>query len=285
MFGSILNKLFDNSVRRNRSMILKVVLLLSASNSYAHEMWIEPVKFSVQPQDTIYAHEKVGQNFKGNEYSYLASSYKQFNITEGDTTRPIKSRLGDVPVVREVATEEGLLILSAITSGTELNYETREKFDEFIKAEGLDWVFEAHKKRGLPEKGFTEIYSRNPKALIKVGHGKGSDRALGLPLEWVVETNPYTSDEGIKAQLLWQGEAFPNAHVNVFNKPKHDSLTEEMSKTELITDEQGRVVIPRGNGGLFLINSVRMIEPSKEKAEKTGAVWESIWASVTYEIQ
>ena len=82
----------------------------------AHEMWIEPLKYSVQPlKNKIYAHEKVGQNFKGNKsYSYLASSFEQFNITVGSKTRPIKSRLGDKPVVQELVTEEGLVILCAI---------------------------------------------------------------------------------------------------------------------------------------------------------------------------
>ncbi len=289
MFYSKLNNLFTG-----------VFLLISSfaitSSISAHEMWIEPLKFSVKPQDKIYAHEKVGQNFKGNSYSYLASSFEQFNITEGSKTRPIKSRLGDKPVVQELVTEEGLVILSAISTGSKLVYETREKFENFIKTEKLDWVFDAHKKRGLPEKGFTEVFRRYPKSLIKVGHGKGDDQVLGLPLEWVVETNPYTSEGNIKARLLWQGKAFANSHVSVFNKTyetnDHKSENYQLStpkvkeviKTELVTDDEGRVEIPRGNGGIFLINAVRMIEPSEVTAKETGAVWESLWASMTYEI-
>ena len=57
-----------------------------------------------------------------------------------------------------------------------------------------------------------------------------------------------------------------------------------MIKTELHTDEEGRVEIPRANGGIFLINAVRMIQPNEETAQQTGAVWESLWASTTYEI-
>jgi uncharacterized GH25 family protein len=259
-------------------------------------MWIEPLKFSIEPQKKIYAHEKVGQNFKGNSYSYLASSFEQFNITEGGKTRPIKSRLGNKPAVQERVDNEGLVILSAISTPSELTYETREKFEKFIKSEKLDWVFEAHKKRGLPEKGFVEVFRRYPKSLIKVGNGKGEDQVLGLPLEWVVETNPYTTEGNIKARLLWQGKPFANSHVSVFNKvspkvkDKNLNLASKQPKnikvikTELSTDEEGRVEIPRADGGIFLINAVRMIEPSEVTAKKTGAVWESLWASMTYEI-
>lgn len=247
----------------------------------AHEMWIEPVNFIVQLEEKIYAHEKVGQNFKGNEYSYLSSSYESFNLTVNGKTRPIKSRIGDIPAVSELATEEGLTILSAVTTPSYLKYKKWKKFESFINNEGLDWVLAKHKKRGLPDKNFKESYRRFPKSLVKVGHGKGDDEALGLPLEWIVETNPYTSSEGnIKARLLWNGKAFPNAHVNVFNK-----VDNKMLKTELTTDEDGRVEIPRANGGDFLINAVQMIEPLNDIAKEKEAVWESLWASMTYQLK
>ena len=275
------------------SFVVATTLMTFAN---AHEMWIEPIRFSVKPGEKIYANEKVGQNFKGNSYSYLASSFEQFDITEAGKTRPIQSRLGDKPSVHETVTTDGLVILSAISTPSELVYETREKFDFFIKSEKLDWVFDAHKKRGLPEKGFKEVYRRYPKSLVKVGNGNGDDQVLGLPFEWVVETNPYTTNANIKARLFWQGEPLANYYVSVFNKVYEtkdpdskvfqltDPKIKEMIKTELRTDEDGRVEIPRGNGGVFLINAVKMIEPGEDAAEKTGAVWESLWASATYEI-
>jgi len=55
-------------------------------------------------------------------------------------------------------------------------------------------------------------------------------------------------------------------------------------RTSLSTDEHGRVEIPQANGGAFLINAVQMIEPSEKVRNETGAVWESLWASVTYEL-
>ena len=283
---------------------LKIFLLVASfaattlmTLANAHEMWIEPIRFSVKPGEKIYANEKVGQNFKGNSYSYLASSFEQFDITEAGKTRPIQSRLGDKPSVHETVTTDGLVILSAISTPSELVYETREKFDFFIKSEKLDWVFDAHKKRGLPEKGFKEVYRRYPKSLVKVGNGIGDDQVLGLPFEWVIETNPYTStEENIKARLLWQGKPLANYYVSVFNKIYETKDLEaksfqvsnpkikDMIKTELRTDEEGRVEIPRADGGVFLINAVRMIEPNEDTTQQTGAVWESLWASATYEI-
>jgi len=46
----------------------------------------------------------------------------------------------------------------------------------------------------------------------------------------------------------------------------------------------GNVVIPRAKGGLFLVNSVKMVVPDEETMQSTKAVWETIWGSLTYEI-
>ena len=277
-------KINNNFVFGRLMLTASLLMLLSSASVNAHEMWIEPVNYSLKLGDKILANEIVGQDFKGNKYAYLDSSFDKLDITVGDKTYAIKSRLGDLPAIQENSSTEGLHIITAETPHSELVYETPEKFANFLRADGLEWVFEAHKKRGLPEKGFKEIYRRSPKSLIKVGHGKGQDKAFGLPLEWVVETNPYTSQGDIKAQLLWQGNPATNMHVNVFNRPKRTSSKSELIKTTLRTDVNGRVEIPRANGGLFLINSVKMIRPDAKIAEKTEAVWESIWGSLTYEI-
>lgn len=265
-------------------LITFVALSFLTSTVTAHEMWIQPLNYSVKPGSKILANEKVGQNFKGNSYAYLSSSYKNLNITMGDTTREVRSRLGDLPTIQERSIGEGLHIITAETTASNLIYKTPEIFLNFLRIDGLDWVLAEHKRRGLPDKGFKEIYRRSPKALIKVGHGKGQDRAFGLPLEWIAETNPYTTQGDIRAQLLWQGKPAANMYVNIFNKPKRTSKNSELILTNLRTDANGRVVIPRAKGGLFLVNSVKMIEPDVETAKSTGAVWESIWGSLTYEI-
>jgi len=264
--------------------LLVLASLLFSTSLNAHEMWIEPVKYQVAKNDTIYAHEKVGQNFKGNQYSYLSSSYKKLDISLNNKMRPVKSRIGDMPAIHEVAEEEGLAILSAVSSVSDISYQTWEKFESFIKSKGLDWVLAKHKERGLPEKGFTEAYQRFPRALVKVGSGKGQDKAQGMRLEWVLETNPYTTaltkNGVIKARLLWEGKPLKHTHVGIFNK-----VDNQLIKTSLTTDENGVIEIPQAKGGEFLVNAVQMIEPSEKVRNDTGAVWESLWASVTYKLK
>jgi len=259
------------------------ISLISVSVS-AHEMWIQPLQFSSKLDDKILANEVIGQNFKGNNYAYLPKSFSRLNISLGNTTRAITSRLGDLPAIQETSLGEGLHVITAETPLSELVYTDPQVFLNFLKIDGLPWVLAEHKKRGLPDSGFKEVYRRSPKALIKVGHGKGQDRAFGLPLEWVVKTNPYTSKGDIHAQLLWQGKPAANMYVNVFNKPNKNSKDSELIKSAFYTDANGNVVIPRAKGGLFLVNSVKMVVPDEETMQSTKAVWETIWGSLTYEI-
>lgn len=258
-----------------------LILTILTSHVFAHEFWLEPINFKIKAGEQLRAHEKVGQDFKGNKYAYLNSSYVSLDFTQGNKTRAVKSRLGDLPAITEVADKEGLAILSAVTTPSTVTYETWNKFSNFINNKHLEWVFDAHKKRNLPEKNFDESYRRYGKSLVKVGHGKGNDRALGLLFEWVLMTNPYTSKkENIKAQLLWEGKPHTNAHVSIFNR-----IGDELIKSHLTTDSQGIVEIPRAKGGKFLVNAVQMFEASEGMTKETGAVWDSRWASITYELK
>ena len=273
----------------SRIIILVFGLLLSVT-VIAHEYWFEPLNFHIQPGEKLMAHEKVGSNFKGNHYSYLPSSYDFLNLTINNETRPVQSRIGDLPAINEVINQEGLLIISATTTASHLSYEKAEKFRSFLHNQGNEWVLAKHHQRGLPDKGFSESYRRFPKTLVKVGNGKGQDKPLGLLFEWVIETNPYTTKEGpIKAQLLWKGKPMVHKWVNIFNRVfKNKNKRVENStliKTHLTTDKNGRIEIPRAGGGIFLISAVNMIEPSKKEFEESGAVWESLWASSVYELE
>jgi len=268
--------------------IFSILIVFALSGqALSHEFWLEPVNYHVKSGELIKVHEKVGQDFKGNQYVYLPSSYQFLNQTMGDKTVAVKSKLGDLPAVNEVVEGEGLLILSAETTPLDVTYEKWQKFESFIKNKGLDWVLVKHKERKLAEKNFVESYRRFAKTLIKVGHGKGSDHALGLGFEWVVETNPYTTKEGpIKAQLLWNGKPHPDAHVGIFNRrPSSGKNQSELIKSELTTDGEGKIEIPRAKGGSFLINAVQMIEAPEKMAKERNAVWESHWASVTYYLE
>lgn len=246
----------------------------------AHEFWIEPINFEVAKGDNVRAHIKVGQMMDGETYSFFPGNFERFDITAGGKTQPVANRFAQSPAVDQ-PTQSGLNILTYQSKASVLTYSERGKFESFLKNEGLEWVMAEHKRRGLPEVGFVELFKRFGKSLVKIGDGAGQDQVMGMPIEWVVETNPYT-DKGnaVTAQLLYQGKPFANSYVVVFNQ-----LNGKVTKAGYRTDQNGRVSIPKGAGGVFLVNAVQMIQPTAEQAKGSGAVWMSLWASTTYEIK
>jgi len=268
--------------KRAHQTLPAVMWLLSALASLdlqAHEFWIEPIRFEITTGDVLQAHVRVGQEMRGDSLHYIPQRFEVFNLTAADATRPVQSRTGDNPAVNEIVQDNGLHVLSYVSTDSQLTYSDPETFENFLKHEGIEWVRAAHQKRGLPAQGFKEAYQRFVKSLVKVGDGEGGDRALGLEFELVVETNPYTDPTAdIAVQLLWRGKPFPQAHVNVFRR--HDR---EVSKTHFKTDAEGRIRIPRqGAPGVYLLNAVHMIQPA---SNDEGIVWKSLWASTTFELR
>ena len=57
--------------------LITVILLTSSSlPGHAHELWLEPENFIIQPNSKLNAHIKVGQKFNGDKFPYLHSETK-----------------------------------------------------------------------------------------------------------------------------------------------------------------------------------------------------------------
>lgn len=261
---------------KSRVKVLALGLLLSCySTLQAHEFWLEPIEFKVANGANIQAHIKVGQGLEGDTYAFFPVKFKRFEVTVDRITNPLKNRFAQKPAVEQATTSNGLHILTYQSNSSKLRYEKRETFERFLKNEGIEWVLDKHKERGIHPLEFTELYQRFAKSLVKVGDGAGKDHQMGLPFEWVVLDNPYSNlgRSTITAQLFFEGSPFPDSHVNVFIKRDGGVV-----QKKLRTDEQGKVEVSVAKSGLFLINAVHMVEHTRPDE----AAWLSLWASTTF---
>ncbi len=245
----------------------------------AHEFWIEPKAFRVEPGAPIVADLKVGQNFRGDTYPYLKSRFVSFRATDRAGARDVKGDEGDAPAVNTRSAAKGLQVISYLATAHRLDFDKWEDFVSYVEYEGLGWVAEAHKQRGLPESSFAEEYVRCAKALVQVGEPSAADQdlATGMPLELIAGQNPYAAPapSELPVTLLWRGKPIGNIQIRVFR----DNGT--VSDTTTRTDPAGKAVISLQGGGKFLLNAVHMQEAPPERPGK----WESYWASLTFEIR
>lgn len=260
---------------------LAVYLLLAwSATAQAHEFWIEPQRFEIEPSQDVVADLRVGEYFKGNSQTYLPANFVLFKAIDPAGTRPVKGRLGDTPAVNLPARGSGLHVIVYQSTPSSVTYDDLDDFASFARKQGLGWAVDAHRRRGLESTDIKEAYTRYARTLVRVGDGAGRDRPVGMPLELVAITNPYTASENedITVRLLWRGEAHTGAQVTVFRK--HSEC--RTSRTTLRTDAEGRAVVPRGPGGRLLVNAVQLTEPGEGVPARMGAVWASLWASLTF---
>ena len=141
---------------------------------------------------------------------------------------------------------------------------------------------DAHLARALPESAFVEAYTRYVKSLIGVGNSAGDDRRLGLPIEIVALDNPYTADvsAGLRVQVFEDEAPRDYGQVELFDKAPDDTVTITLHRT----DVNGVAILPVIAGHSYLVDAVMLREPAPGPATESGAVWESLWASLTFGI-
>ncbi len=265
-----------------RTLLSIVVLsVLGLSGAKAHEFWIEPQAHQVAPGDPIVARLRNGEKFNGVALAYLPAGYLRFELVEGAAARPVEARLGDEPALNMAAGAEGLVVVALETTDSILTYDDPERFRAFVAHKDLAGALEAHARRGLPEAGFSERYSRHVKALIAVGAGEGADRALGLRTEIVAEANPYTDDlsAGLPLRVLLDDAPRAGAQLELFARGPEGEVTITLHRT----DAEGRVTVPVLPGHVYFADAVVLLDTGNDRPE-AGPVWQSLWAGLSFAV-
>ncbi|SEW09840.1 Uncharacterized conserved protein, contains GH25 family domain [Cognatiyoonia koreensis] len=261
---------------------LSFVLALLGGPALAHEFWIEPGDYTIGVQTMIQGDLVNGQDFQGGRQPYLTQRFVRFQMFSDGRLAPVGGRNGDNPAVNVAPLGEGLHVLSYQSTPATLDYESWEKFQNFIDHKGFGDVRTRHDARGLPDSGFVEVYTRYSKSLVGVGSAGGSDVRTGLETEIVAMTNPYTDSlsSGMQFQLFYGNAPRANARFEVFEKAPNGAV----NVTFYQTDGNGRVAVPVKSGHSYMADAVVLREPSAALAANTGAVWETLWANITWAV-
>jgi hypothetical protein len=255
--------------------------VLGPSAAKSHEFWIEPVSFAVAPGAPIVARLRNGERFAGVALPYLPADYRRLELIEGAATRRIEGRLGDEPALNMPSLAEGLVIVALETTDSILTYDDPARFPAFVAHKALAGALEAHARRGLPEAGFSERYSRHVKALIAVGAGAGADRSLGLRTEIVAGANPFTDDlsAGLPLLVLLEGAPRADAQVELFARGPGGEVTVTLHRT----DAEGLVTVPVAPGHAYFADAVVLLDAGNDRPE-AGPVWQSLWAGLSFAV-
>jgi uncharacterized GH25 family protein len=245
----------------------------------AHDFWIEPTSFRPDVGSVVGLSLRVGQSFRGDPVPLNRDKIVKFvTVSPAGAETPVDGAPGRDPAGTARIAAPGYVVAGYRSSPSSLELPA-EKFEAYLKEEGLERVSAVRARRGDSEKPSKEIFSRCAKALLDAGGAGtvGFDRALGFRLELTPETSPKElppSGRGTLAvRLLYEGKPLAGALVVAMNR---DDPEKRLSAR---TDRSGRVLLALPRGGVWLVKAVHMVPAPAE----SGADWESLWASLTFE--
>ena len=274
-----------------RSKLILGLILLLATAALAHEVWLEAPRFRLQPGDTVHVRAFVGQNFAGDPWTNKAAKvYRliRFGPAPADTANLTPKNFADTDTCRTAFTfaQPGthLVLLQSTNSFIEL---PAEKFNAYLREEGLDFAQKLRQENEQTTKPGREVYSRCVKTLLQVGSPAlvplAADSACrhvyGLPLELVPEQNPYrlAADKALTVRVLRAGRPAFGAAVQVWQRQPGG-----LPPTHYTTraNQSGRILLRLSGPGPYLLAAVDM-RPAPARL-RDRADWQSVWASLTF---
>lgn len=256
---------------------LLAALMLSAS-AHAHDLWIEPTSFAPAVGQSVGARLRVGEHFVGDVVLRDPALVNQFIVADHMGRKPLAGIAGDDPAGSFRVSAAGLHVIG-YSSHPSLVELPAEKFNQYLKEEGLEAAAQQRAQRNETHKPVREHFSRYAKSLVLAGaaQDKHGDKALGFTLELVAEKNPHA---------LRAGEALP-VRLTYLNRPLAGTLVVAMNRANPVdkqaarTDRDGRVRFQLRRDGMWLIKAVHM----ERASVMSTAQWTSFWASLTVELR
>lgn len=237
----------------------------------AHEFWIQPDAYSIEPGAVLRLTLMHGERFNGAPVPRNNGYIARFESVGADSSTQVQGLDGNTTSFMRAADEGDQVLVYYSNEYTSLL--DADRFNAYLEEEGLDAIIQMRESSGESDEPGREVYSRCAKSLIDAdGDGLPADRALGLPYEILLL--PDSFDGTIRAQLLDRGEPLEGAVVVAVLQDDPSALTEH------VTDENGRVEFPNTRPGVWMLTSIHM----SRLPDRHDADWESHWASLTLQI-
>ncbi len=255
------------------------IIILSTSTISAHDLWLVPQLFRINPGDSVTISANTGMDFPNSLSAVSPDRVNQFILVG----KSIKKNITDLKVqgnslITECTFKEsGTYVVGVDLKPKEIKL-TAEEFNEYLLHDGLPNIYELRKKEGILDKSAVEHYSKYPKTVIQVGKklDETPTKPLGLPIEIVPKVNPYGLKIGddLEVTVLFQGKPLSGAAIAWSYPGKGEEFAGSKE-----TDKNGKAVIPLEKVGPYLIRLTHM-----EWVKKPTHEWESFWTSLTFEV-
>lgn len=256
-----------------------VAVLLFATTAAAHDLWLIPPK-DAKPGEKATVEAISGNKFPTGDHAPDPAKFtKRIAVgPDGKETEVDAAGTADKAGRMTWTPAKGGVYAVAVQTAPKVLKLDAEDFNSYLVSDGLPHVFRLRAKEGSLKQDAVERYSKSPKALIRVGDGKGGDatKPLGLPLEIVPLADPFTKKPGdtLKVRVLFDTKPLADAHLGWDHPGEGDEPVGTVR-----TDAKGEALVPVASGGLMTIRLTHMTRPKAKDHE-----WESFWTTLTFRL-
>lgn len=267
-------------MRKTATCVIFLAAAASICSLYAHDLWLVPERFQIQPGKQLLISANTGMDFPKSLSAVTPDRLSRFTVTGKTGEKSIRDFqiVGNSLTARLEFKETGTYIVATTLKPKEIRL-TAEEFNEYLLSDGITDIYELRKKEGLLGKDAVEYYSKYAKTLVQVGDSIDTTplKPLGLVIEIVPAQNPYSLKKGdtLEVKVIYRGEPLPETEVAWSYPGKGEEFAGSTR-----TDSIGNALIPLEKSGPYVIRLAYM-----EWVKKPSHEWSSYWASLTFEVK
>ncbi len=269
-----------NLASMNKKTWITFFLLTVLTIAGAHEFWLYPSGFFFKRGERLVVNFMVGENFMGEPWDLKKNRVEKLELHQLSKSINLTDSVkeGNKENLSYTLKEEGTLLLTMQSNNAFIELDA-EKFNAYLKEDGLEEILEHRTKTNTTSNKAKEFYSRYTKLLVQVGDKKDDTfkKVVGFPIEIIPDANPYSLKVGdpVKFKILFHGKPLFGVKVKVWNR--FDNRT---TLQNIHTEKDGTIETRISNPGPWMVSVVQMV-PSKE----AGADWQSCWGSLVFGIK
>jgi uncharacterized GH25 family protein len=263
-----------------KKTLLTFSICLIVALVQAHEFWLQSAQYNYAVGEEMKVDFVVGENFTGEFWDLAKNKVEkaEMHFPGGmiDLTPSVKPTKGKNLSYKFL--KEGTHVL-ALKSNTAFIEKEGEKFNEYLKEDGLENILEQRIKSNSLAQPAKEFYQCFAKLIVQSGTviDETYRKRAGFRFEIIPLANPYALKSGdyLECRVLYENK--PSAHqlVKVWSH-----VGNRIFLQNIYTENDGTLKFPISSSGPWMVSTVKMI-PS----EKEGADYQSMWASLVFGIE